>query len=161
MCLDLRAFGNNLKIPGHVFLMGKGCIKTDNIPSEFLAFIKSIQPDCVFVHLVGNDITSGSNPKDIATRLLCLYDDIVKGGVKYIFVGEILPRRHSQRHCLGLSQAEFETHRNKVNCYLKKKIGQRLFRFKHINFPKDYDDDEIHLSTTTENVRMGPGKVLF
>lgn len=37
---------NNLKIPGHVFFMGKGGMKTDNIPTEFLTSIKRIQPDC-------------------------------------------------------------------------------------------------------------------
>lgn len=126
-----RAFANNLKITGHVFFMGKGGMKTDNIPTEFFTSIKRIQPDCVFVRLGGNDITSDSYPKDIATRLLhvCLYDDLLKSGVKYVFVGEIIPRRHSQRHCPGLTHAEFDTQRNRVNCYLKKKIGQRLVRF--------------------------------
>lgn len=37
-----RAFANNIKIPGHVFFMGKGGMKTDNIPSEFLSSIKRI-----------------------------------------------------------------------------------------------------------------------
>lgn len=132
-------------------------MKTDNIPTEFFfTSIKRIQPDCVFVRLGGNDITGDSYPKDIATRLLCMYDDLLKSGVKYVFVGEIIPRRHSQRHCPGLTHAEFETQRNRVNCYLKKKIGQRLVRFKHITFSKDYDNDEIHLkiwkSTFLESV---------
>lgn len=156
-----RAFANNLKIPGHVFFIGKGGMKTDNIPTEFLTSIKRIQPDCVFVHLGGNDITSDSYPKDIATRLLCLYDDLLKSSVKYVFVAEIIPRRPSQRHCPGLTHAEFETQRKRVNCYLKKKIGQRLVRFKQITFPKDYDNDEIHLSTTAQSGRCGLEKYFF
>ena len=123
--------------------------------------VRDIQPACVFIHLGGNDITTTSNPKDIANNLLDIYDDLHRYCAN-VFIGEILTRNPSQKHSPGLTKAEFDQQRKKINNYIKKKIGAKLVRFKDISFSNDYHNDGIHLSQQTDdNRRCGLEKYFF
>jgi hypothetical protein len=145
-------FGGDLKVPGKVLFMGRGGMKISTIPDDFLAAIREIQPACVFIHLDGNDITLTSSPKDIASKLLEIYDYLKKYSAK-VFIGEIISRNPSQKHTPGLTRDEFDHQRKKINSYLKKKIGGNLVRFKDITFPNDYHSDGIHLSPQNDTCR--------
>lgn len=159
-----RYTGGMFKVPGFVRFLGKGGMRTDTVPDCFMQCIAEIKPDIVIIHLGGNDITCESNATDIARSLLKLHDTILENGAKEVFVGEIITREPSQRHCPGLTKALFDVQRRKINTTIKKKLGKKLLRFKDITFPKDYDEDLVHLScTSTKSVsrRSGMDKYFF
>lgn len=116
-----RYTNSHLKIPGFVYFLWKGGMKTNTVPDDFIRKIRTIVPDCVVIHLGGNDISESSQPKDIVFRLLKLYDDILKLGVKKVFIGEILTREPSTKHGPGLSKSMYDIQRLKINCALRRK----------------------------------------
>jgi lysophospholipase L1-like esterase len=136
-------------------------MKTCTIPKEFLVAVKDIQPACVFIHLGGNDNLPHQIQRIFANNLLDIYDDLHRYCAN-VFIGEILTHDPSQKHSPGLTKAEFDHQRKKIKSYVKKKICEKLVRFKDISFPNDYHNDGIHLSPQTDdNRRCGLEKYFF
>lgn len=131
-----RYTGGMFKVPGFVRFLGKGGMRTDTVPDCFMQCIAEIKPDIVIIHLGGNDITCESNATDIARSLLKLHDTILENGAKEVFVGEIITREPSQRHCPGLTKALFDVQRRKINTTIKKKLGKNYFGLRTLRFRK-------------------------
>lgn len=154
-------FDGSLKVPGEVRFWGKGGLRTDNIPNDFWDEIQAFKPDCVFVHIGGNVVSTYSSPILIAKRILAIKDELERRGVKKVVFGELVKRKPNAKYTPGLSIENFEQQRRKVNVYLKKKLGQSLIRFKDITFPKDYCTDLVHFSEKKHHGRSGIEKYFF
>ncbi|KAK3106075.1 hypothetical protein FSP39_013365 [Pinctada imbricata] len=155
-----RYMHHDMRLPGYVAFWGRGGMKTDNIPEEIWEEIADFKPNCIFMHIGGNDISATVNPRDVAKRILDIRDSLIEKGVKTVFVGEIVRRRPSQKYTPGLTAQEFDRLRKIVNSALKKRLGKNLIRFKDISFPNDYCDDLIHFSDKKTG-RCGIEKYMF
>lgn len=151
----LRRFSTgDLHVPGTIKWFGLSGIRIQVFPRPVFSSIVSFKPDCVFVHMGGNDITTSTTPRDVSDRLLKFRERLLDCGVKRVYMAEILPRgdfsRSPDQH---LDKAIFDRKRKKINNFLKSALGQYFVSFKDIKFPEDYDSDMVHLGTMTKENR--------
>lgn len=153
----LRRFtSEDLKVPGEVKWFGFPGLRTYSLSEEMWSNIITYNPDCVFLHVGGNDITTSTRPKDVVGRIIAICERLKDSGVKSVFVAEVLTRGNFQRSPdRHLNKLIFDKKRKKINSLLKTSFGHHFVAFKDISFPKDFDDDLVHLGTKTTQRSSG------
>lgn len=153
----LRRFtSDDFKVPGEVKWFGVPGLRSYSLSKEMWSNIVTFNPDCVFLHVGGNDITTTTRPKDVVGRIIAICENLKGSGVKSVFVAEVLTRGNFQRSPdRHLNKLIFDKKRKKINSLLKSTFGHHFVVFKDISFPKDFDDDLVHLGTKTTQRSSG------
>lgn len=89
----LRRFtSEDLKVPREVRWFGVPGLRCDSLTEEMWRRIMTYKPDCLFLHVGGNDITTTTSPRDVVRKIINIYGILKDSGVKSVFVAEVLTR---------------------------------------------------------------------
>lgn len=82
----LRRFtSEDLKVPGEVRWFGVPGLRCDSLTEEMWRRILTYKPDCLFLHVGGNDITTTTSPNDVVRKIMDIYCNLKDSGVKSVF----------------------------------------------------------------------------
>ena len=149
---------DNLAVPGHVYFYGKGGLRTDRMVMSLWKRCLRRGPDVCFINVGGNDITMTSDPEDIYKRIVKLVDQLYRRRRVQMVYGAEIQTRGSFRG--GLTKEEFDRQRISINDLLRERYDRWFVEFKDVIFPKDYDDDLVHMDMK-ERLRRNSGMRKF
>ena len=145
---------DDLAVPGYVYFYGKGGLRTDRMVMSLWKRCLRREPDVCFI----NDITMTSDPEDIYKRIVKLVDQLYRHRrVQMVYVAEIQTRGSFRG---GLTKEEFDRQRIIINDLLRERYDRWFVELKDVIFPKDYDDDLVHMDLK-ERLRRNSGMRKF
>ena len=134
---------DDLAVPGHVYFYGKGGLRTYGMVMSLWKRCLRREPDVCFINVGGNDITMTSDPEDIYKRIVKLIDQLYcRRCVQMVYVAEIQTRGSFRG---GLTKEDFDRQRIIINDLMRERYDRWFVEFKDVIFPKDYDDDLVHI----------------
>lgn len=159
----LRRFtSEDLKVPGEVRWFGVPGLRCDSLSEEMWRRILTYKPDCLFLHVGGNDITTTTSPNDVVRKIMDIYCNLKDSGVKSVFVAEVLTRGDFSRSPdKDLTKVIFDKKRKKINTLLKSQLGHQFVVFKDIKYPRDFHGDLVHLGTVGLDSASGMKKYFY
>lgn len=141
---------SDIHCPGTTHFKGISGLRTDRLPTNLLSNCTALNPDVVFIHVGGNDITVESTPREIFCRLMNIVEVFYKAGCKRVVVGEILERGDVSKSP-GLTVSNYKRQKRKLNTLLQKRLGDDFIQFRDMQYPRDFCGDGVHLSTEPKN----------
>ena len=129
------------QVPSDVRFFRRGGMTAKNFDRNLLQQLTSFQPDYVLMNIGGNDIRSDSVPRLIVEDIVELIEELEKFDIKVIFC-DICERGKFPKDSL-LTKKSFNAQGRKINALTKNEVQTMQV---NMRFPKDYDQDKVHLS---------------